>query len=261
MGTDIHLFVEKKSNGFWEGVVGPNPQISMHLSWAKREREKGNIEEAERNEKKAADIASGAYLQHVTNPWELSYYGPKVFEGWLYNGRNYDLFAILGNVRNGHGFAGVQTGEGFNYISDNRGLPEDVSSEVEEELGNESYYHSVSYVTLNELINFDWEQTTVQYGVVDEKHYKEWKENGFPTWYSGGVSGQRIVHVDNDTMDAIVNGDIPKEEGKEYYTRVEWKESYKDAVGSFYTESIPALEKLSEQIDASDVRIVFGFDS
>ena len=42
-----------------------------------------------------------------------------------YNGltnRNYSIFAILANVRNGRGFAGIVTGTGFNPISEPRGL-------------------------------------------------------------------------------------------------------------------------------------------
>ncbi|WP_206689631.1 hypothetical protein, partial [Streptococcus pseudopneumoniae] len=39
--------------------------------------------------------------------------------------RNYDLFGIIGNVRNGTGFAGVVLGTGWPSIADHRGLPED----------------------------------------------------------------------------------------------------------------------------------------
>lgn len=48
----------------------------------------------------------------------------------LYIGRNYDLFAILANVRNGVGFAGVRTGGGFTPIAMPRGIPQDVSRPV-----------------------------------------------------------------------------------------------------------------------------------
>ena len=45
--------------------------------------------------------------------------------GNILDHRWYDLFSILGNVRNGYGFAGVTTGSGFVPISDQRGLPKD----------------------------------------------------------------------------------------------------------------------------------------
>jgi hypothetical protein len=263
MGTDIHLYVEKKNpSGWWEGVLGPNPQIERELRYASWAREKGDEEKAKGHEKMAAEIASGEYLQKVTRPYEMSWYAPKVFEGWLYDGRNYDLFAILGNVRNGYGFAGVETGSGFKYISDGRGLPDDASDDVREAIDEDSgYMHSVSYVTLRELVDFDWDQVTTHYGVVSEEGYKQWKEEGQPQSYSGGVSGQMVVHVTNDEMEAIINGTYPKEDGKNYYTRVSWTETYKDSVGSFYTDSIPKLKELSDMTDLSDVRIVFGFDS
>lgn len=41
------------------------------------------------------------------------------------DGRNYDTFAMLANVRNGRGFAGVKTGDGFPFIAEPRGLPDD----------------------------------------------------------------------------------------------------------------------------------------
>ena len=44
-----------------------------------------------------------------------------------YGDRNYNLFAILANVRNGTAFAGCKTGEGFNPISNPKGVPSDAS--------------------------------------------------------------------------------------------------------------------------------------
>lgn len=40
-------------------------------------------------------------------------------------GRHYQLFAVLAGVRNGTGFAGIQTGEVVTPISEPRGLPDD----------------------------------------------------------------------------------------------------------------------------------------
>lgn len=39
--------------------------------------------------------------------------------------RHYQLFAVLADVRNGYGFAGVQTGEPVKPIAKPRGLPPD----------------------------------------------------------------------------------------------------------------------------------------
>ena len=39
--------------------------------------------------------------------------------------RNYDTFAVLADVRNGYGFAGCDTGDGFEPISEPKGFPSD----------------------------------------------------------------------------------------------------------------------------------------
>ncbi len=104
------------------------------------------------------------------NKWEKV---GQVFKGWKegilsdqpYHGRNYDLFAILANVRNGRGFAGIKTGEGFNPISEPKGLPEDVSPEVKQSSDDwDVDGHSHSWHTVADLINYNWHQETISYG-------------------------------------------------------------------------------------------------
>jgi len=65
----------------------------------------------------------------------------------LDSNRNYWSFAVLADVRNGHGFAGHYTGEPVVPIASPRGIPKD-SPETHEWLGD----HSWSYVTLTELL-------------------------------------------------------------------------------------------------------------
>jgi len=192
--------------------------------------------------------------------FERDWYAPTVVEGWLWDDRHYDLFAILGNVRNGFGFAGVQRGTGFNYISDSRGLPEDASPDLEIEF-EEGYYHSNSYVNLPELLDYDWDQTSTHYGTVQEEQYKVFKEKGKPRSWSGSISGQSVVELTNEQMDELVARHIAKEQGITYVTRVSWEEAYKESVATFYERCIPQLKELSSLPDYSDVRIVFGFDS
>lgn len=89
-------------------------------------------------------------------------------------GRNYSLFGILANVRNGYGFAGISTGTGFSPISMPSGLPKDVSLEVKRESDNWGVDgHSHSYLTLQDLIDYDWNQITIRSGVVNSKEYKD----------------------------------------------------------------------------------------
>ena len=252
------MFVEKKNkDGIWEAVKGPNPQIANLMMYARWAEERGDKEKAKRHIKEAEEIASGLAYEKTYR----DYNQPEVFEGWLYDGRNYSLFAILADVRNGHGFAGIQTGEGFNPIAMPRDIPKDCSPEVAEYF-EDGWTHSDSYLYLKELINYDWNQSTTHYGLVSENIYAEWRENkGFPKSYSGDVGGGGIVKITNEEMDEIIDGYRKKEEGKQYFTRVAWHSSYKNSAGGFYEECISKLAGLSETDDYSDVRIVFGFDS
>ena len=252
--------MEKQTkDGYWGGITGPNPRIKWSLKIAKQARERGDDESAAKYEKQAADVASGALLKG-SEFYDDGYNSPKTFEGWLYDGRNYNLFAILANVRNGYGFAGIETGSGFNCIQEDRGLPEDVSNEVETELDDE-YLHNIGYITLRELVEFDWNQTTTHYGTVREEGYKQWKENGQPDSWSGAIRGPLIVELTNEEMEGLLNGTYKREPSREYTTRVEWKNTYAESVGDFYTESLPMLQQRSDKTDGSDIRIVFGFDS
>lgn len=259
MGTDIHLYVEKRINGAWTAMKGENPSIRHNLRMAEYARANGNEDKAIEYEKLAADIASGAAEKEEGYLFGDDWLSPMTLEGWLYDGRNYDLFAILADVRNGYGFAGIETSSGFNSMSSNRGLPENAS--IEMQVLKEYDYHSIGYVTLPELLAYDWDQTVTKHGVVNLEGYKDYLINGSPDSYSGGVSGQRVVNVTNEEMDDIITGEYPIEEEKSYYTRVSWKRTYKECVGSFYDDAIPKLKKLSDQKDYSDIRIVFGFDS
>jgi hypothetical protein len=63
----------------------------------------------------------------------------------FYRGRNYDLFAIFADVRNGRGFAGCETGDGFVPICAPRGVPDDCCPEYRaavEGYGEDGHSHS-----------------------------------------------------------------------------------------------------------------------
>ena len=80
--------------------------------------------------------------------------------------RCYDLFAILAGVRNGCGFSGVPTGDGFSPIDRPRGLPPDFDGTSEDHgLG----YHSFSWLSLRELQECDLTRTTRKYRWIESK--------------------------------------------------------------------------------------------
>lgn len=98
MGADIHLITEVKENGVWK----QNIDKIFKNPWYK---------EDEKNKTKDQQWKL-ALEEYISNPPDS---------------RNYDWFAILANVRNGRGFAGVKTGQGFDVIAEPKGLPNDIS--------------------------------------------------------------------------------------------------------------------------------------
>lgn len=179
-----------------------------------------------------------------------------------YMARNYDLFAMLADVRNGYGFAGCPTGTIITPIADPKGYPEDMDPETMKMMSEE---HSASYLTLQELLDYDWEgQFKRTTGVVSKNEYAQTLYHGkHPLVWCGGAGGQGIVMLSEEEMIRRIRDNIPDEPGKKYYTRCEFPpESYALKAGSFYSEVIPILKTLiPEGGTPSDVRIVFDFDS
>ena len=113
-----------------------------------------------------------------------------------YGGRNYGLFAILANVRNGFGFAGVDTGDGYKPIAMPRGVPEDASGEYLAEVERWGVDgHSHSYFTLQELLDYDWTQTTTRRGFIDPMEFVEMshRDEPIPHGWCGGTSAEKLT--------------------------------------------------------------------
>ena len=237
MGCDIHLYVEQRKNGQWRAL------------------DNFVTEDA------------GTEFQYVTVPYKER----------LYSGRSYNLFAILADVRNGRGFAGIKTGEGFNPISEPRGVPNDASPEYKhqvEEAGRDG--HSHSYHTLRQLLDYDWTQTTVLSGWVSAAEWVKWSwydrgQGEGPENYSGRIYGAMIEHLTPAQMDAIFD-EAEKhdyqarlalaEQHPHKYAQAEWTEPYYRAASNFLADTIPRLLKLAGGVEgAEDIRIVFFFDN
>ena len=184
----------------------------------------------------------------------------KDWQDGFYTGRNYGLFAILADVRNGQGFAGIKTGDGFNPIEPPRGLPVDCSPEVREyseQWGVDG--HSHSWFTVKELMAYDWTQVSQLCGVVDAKTFEHWDRcKGFeprPREYSGDVFGGSVRKVTNDQMRLLIKQGANTDNT---YTRVEWAEPYHQVAGRFLSDTLPRLWRVGP---ADKVRIVFWFDN
>lgn len=181
------------------------------------------------------------------------------FKDPLYVGRNYDLFAILANVRNGVGFAGIPTGTGFNPIAMPRGLPDDVSPAVKAESdkwGVDGHGHQ--WLTLAEAMDYNYEQQTGQLAVVTETEFGEFLDTGRPKSWCADVSGNSVVMLSNQEMKQLIGGNLERRKGAHYYTRIRWGETYRSAIGEHW---FVLMNTLAERHGKENVRLVFWFDN
>ncbi len=171
----------------------------------------------------------------------------------VFRSRNYDLFGILADVRNGSGFAGIHTGDGWPSIAPGRGLPEGVSEPDDYSLGD----HSFTWVSLDELKAFPWDTTqTTLYGVVPAEDYERLSAAGeSPTSWSGGISGHGIVTYETDQYRAVKAAGLLS---KRPYVRMSWPETARTATYDWPGKVFPWLDELAA---GRPLRLVMGFDS
>lgn len=204
--------------------------------------------------------------------------------------RNYRLFAMLADVRNGYGFAGVDMGDALVPIDDPRDIPDDASVQVLQKYrawGED--VHSASWFTVQELMDYDWTQTVVNKGVVSLVSYWEWRrwrrgEGLPPESYSGGIWGPKITHITESEADVLIDKALgaarekaktdkigignwlsyneEKEAvlnaGPDVHLSVAWTEPYYQMADEFLSKLMPKLWRLGKP---EDVRIVFWFDN
>ncbi|MDO9547147.1 MAG: hypothetical protein Q7J07_10425 [Pelolinea sp.] len=169
--------------------------------------------------------------------------------------RNYRAFAILADVRNGYTFAGMDSGDPVIPISYPRGFPEDLSEELREHLRKEEEAdkwpdndewlddkepeyislgeHSFSWVTLQELLDYDLEAPVTLRGKVSPEAARRWKENREPPNTAAGFSS------------------LPD------WVSMEWQRPLRESA-PLVTNLIEALSALGEP---REVRLIFGFDN
>lgn len=131
-----------------------------------------------------------------------------------FNWRSYNLFGVLAGVRD---YAQVKP------ISEPKGAPSNLSTEVREELSSwEGDGHSHSWFTVRELLDFDWDKI---------------------------VWNRRITRQEGPNF---FNGRALAEEGEGKH------ETYREHIGPSFFEDLEVLKGLG---DPEDVRVVFFFDN
>jgi hypothetical protein len=204
------------------------------------------------------------------------------------HGRDYYLFAILADVRNGFGFAGAEIFTPVKPISEPRGLPADFQVEADTHLlfGMElmdprrrSYYerwpadpvdpddnpleywlgdHSHSWLLGSEILAYGEtlrDTYTEETGVMSLKEYDAWDGKSRPDSYSGAVWGKDLVTVTPETLaEWRASMHFPHAPDK-VYVRVRWMVPALPDVAYFFEEVARLVAEHGE------VRYVFGFDS
>lgn len=182
---------------------------------------------------------------HSADHWEKSKYGdydrvPSRFR--CYDGRCYELFSFLANVRQ------CTWGNEVPVLDTPRGLPDDMSERVREEF-EDAGYHSTSHFTLAELKK-GWSKhkdAIIKYDAVTEPHapgVQEWLTKSPET--RGSPPGGYCAASSSATA-----------------INVQWQETLAEIIGPMYGRIHDFLVSLTydEGVKDSEVRIVFGFDS
>jgi hypothetical protein len=204
----------------------------------------------------------GVVERRVNGAWERYDYE---FPG----DRNYDVFAILADVRNGLGFAAVKTSDGFEPISLPRGLPVDGTMGLEND-PDRDLFHSGSWLTLREILEYDWLKKTTHTGFLDvadwlalerERRYRKKLLDGGDVAPQGSRSPQGASFLVLSENDARVQYSKELEGGKldheaAAHVRVEslWTTTYLHSAKAFLGHLVPLI-----RLGMDDVRLVFFF--
>lgn len=197
--------------------------------------------------------------------WTEEDYGPRL-KTELLGDRNYRLFGMLANVRNGYGFAGVDTGDAVVPIHDPRGAPADASPEVRRFIdGWGADGHTHSWATLGELLSYDLTRSVLERGTLSLRHFKQWESWGrergeAPREFSGAVSGRLVRHVSE--AEARAMADDP-EESSHVYVRCEWHQFYWQLAGELTHKALPIMlaDSVKRELSGEQSRLVFFFDN
>lgn len=153
----------------------------------------------------------------------------------VYDGRDYELFAVLANVRNDNG---------NRPISEPRGVPDDVSGNIKEEIKKwDCDGHSHSYYTLRELLDYTKPKKKLKRaGFMTPENADKVDAGGQPNewWQSGNIPNQQYREWER-----------PDNSIREFISQIKqhWKIKHK------YCDD-EDINKIADRI-----RIVFFFDN
>lgn len=244
MGTDIHLYVEQRDNETtpWRCLVPPERDLVKYP-----------LDVDER-----VALANGTHVSPFWGPHGCMYqskcYGTdggracedascprclgtgRDLQGWYHN-RNYEAFAVL---------AGVRNRRDVTPIAEPRGIPADVSEPVRL---YHAWDHSESYLGLNELLAFDWDNKSGSApegsGVIPyhlnpgRPHwacFENWakqKKRVSPDSYCQEVGGGESRTIDERSARKLLKEGYRDPPNVQTHVRVTWKETHRTTCRDF----------------------------
>jgi len=167
----------------------------------------------------------------------------------IYDGRNYGLFAILANVRNG-----LRSEELFKTIDELRGVPDDLSPLAKTYYGDGAGWHNATWYYLEEIQDYDWSQVMQHTGFVKKKYAKLFKGNpiGFP-W----EKLNKLQNPKSKPGQATFTTGAAAYSADSNSVKVRWRESYRETAKHLLSE----LDRFKKVKKPLSVRIVMWFDS
>lgn len=170
-----------------------------------------------------------------------------------YTGSNYDLFALLADVRNK---------QLITPLSGPRGVPHGVSDEVVALIhawGSRGHHHT--HFTLKELLDYDWDAQKVDHvGYVNAKEYASFKLTGEPIGWCGEVGGSGVTIVSRREMEKLIDRKVP---ARGYFCKIKWTATCAGLGSTFRSYTIPELKRLAKNKRVGGpehVRIILWFD-
>jgi len=186
----------------------------------------------------------------------------------IYRYRNYYLFAILAGVGNYFYFH-----DPLNVIAPPRGIPKNASPEYLR-CASGSDWHSHSWLTLRNILNFDWTQKLVQRGWFLASTYIPWaayEDSPCPKGYWSN-SPQENILSDNDVKTLVSEykalGGQPAQQRDllatyfNTYVPHEWGAPYHTLAGPLFLKAVLELLVLGGGTKGiNNIRMVFFFDN
>jgi hypothetical protein len=220
MGCDIHMYIERRTADGWCLIAPPAPP-PIEQRTERRARRDGTpynyvspfwgpgfyaavcygVDDEEK-----VDYDAEVNLACVSSACPRCLGTGRDLRWW--HDRNYSVFSILsGTVRNDGNIRGI--------VPEPRGLPDDATPTVRD---HHSWDHSEGWLTLDEVLAFDWEATYVDRGVIPllpgehadpfvMDNYAEWRDRKprkAPKSWSGAVGGGGTYTVTMAVADCIL---------------------------------------------------------